>query len=48
MMISKLKNLAVAVLFLGIFASLAACKNTVDGAGQDIEKAGEEIQKAVD
>lgn len=35
-----------AVLVLGSF-TLAGC-NTVDGAGKDIERAGEEIQKAAD
>ncbi len=28
-------------------AGLAACENTVHGAGQDIENAGESIQKNV-
>ncbi|MCK9564044.1 MAG: entericidin A/B family lipoprotein, partial [Bacteroidales bacterium] len=35
-----------AALVLGSF-TLAGC-NTIDGAGKDIERAGEEIQKATD
>jgi predicted small secreted protein len=39
--------LTIALSFIAL-SSLAACTNTVDGAGQDIEKAGENIQKTVD
>ncbi len=45
---ARFKNMALIALFLSVFSSLAACSNTVDGAGQDIENAGEEIQKAAD
>ena len=44
---TNLKNstlLTLTVLFLGAF-SLSACE-TVDGAGQDIENAGEAVQDA--
>lgn len=34
-------------LALGFVTSLAAC-NTIQGAGQDIEKAGESIEDAAD
>ena len=37
-------------MLMGLFASaltLGAC-NTVDGAGQDIENAGESVQRAAD
>ena len=34
-----------AMSFLIIGVSLSACSNTVDGAGRDIEKAGEKIQE---
>ena len=33
-------------IFIALLASLAAC-NTVHGFGQDLEKGGEAIQKAV-
>ncbi len=38
------------VMTLGLFAVLAtvsACTNTVDGAGRDIEKAGQNLQRSV-
>lgn len=38
------------VMMLSLFAVLAgvsACANTVDGAGKDIERAGENIQRSV-
>lgn len=31
-----------------IAAPLAACENTVHGAGQDIERAGENVQESVE
>lgn len=40
------KILTLAVLALGA-ASLSAC-NTIEGAGQDIENAGEAVQDAAD
>ncbi len=33
------------ILSLAVIASLSACANTLDGAGRDIEKAGQSIQK---
>lgn len=41
------KNLLRAVLALLIAGSLAACANTVRGAGKDIENAGQSVQDAV-
>lgn len=43
----QLKKLSWLTLILLAFASLTAC-NTVEGAGKDIEAAGEEIQDAAD
>lgn len=42
-----MKNLAMGVLIALSALSLAAC-NTVRGAGQDVEAAGEEIQDAAE
>jgi len=33
------------ILSLMTLMSLAACSNTLDGAGRDIEKAGQKVQK---
>lgn len=33
------------ILMAVIMISLSACSNTMDGAGRDIEKAGQAIQK---
>jgi predicted small secreted protein len=43
-MISKFILTLVAIASIG---TLAACANTVHGAGEDIERAGENIQKNV-
>lgn len=45
---ARFKNMLLIALFLSAFSSLAACSNTFEGAGQDIENAGEEIQEAAD
>ena len=42
-----MKNLALATLIALTSLSLAAC-NTMRGAGEDVEEAGEEIQDAAD
>ena len=42
-----MKNLMKIAAALGLVAVLTAC-NTIDGAGKDIEKAGETIQDATD
>ncbi|MEA1943435.1 MAG: entericidin A/B family lipoprotein [Pseudomonadota bacterium] len=42
-----MKNLVLATLVALTSLSLAAC-NTIRGAGQDVEEAGEEIQDATD
>ena len=44
-MFKKIASTAFATVFVaGIFATLAGC-NTVQGAGKDIERGGEKIQK---
>lgn len=42
-------NRSLAILLLALFsaATLGGC-NTIEGAGKDIEKAGEEVQEAAD
>ena len=47
MEIVAMKNLALATLIALTSLSLAAC-NTMRGAGEDVEEAGEEIQDAAD
>ncbi|MCB1531403.1 MAG: entericidin A/B family lipoprotein [Alphaproteobacteria bacterium] len=39
-----MKNIVLCFSLLIFAASLAACSNTFDGAGRDIERAGEKIQ----
>jgi predicted small secreted protein len=41
-----MKKLALLIVLLSTFAVLSGC-NTVRGIGQDVEKGGEAIQKAV-
>lgn len=41
------KHLLIAILGLMAVATLPACSNTVHGAGEDIENAGESVQTAV-
>ncbi len=41
------KNIVLALCALALAGPLAACSNTVHGAGEDIENAGESVQKAV-
>lgn len=41
------KHLIFALSALAVIGPLAACSNTVHGAGEDIENAGESIQKNV-
>lgn len=41
----KIKALALLAVFVSAAFSLSAC-NTVEGAGKDIERAGEEVQGA--
>lgn len=41
----KSKKILTVMMVLGLGASVSAC-NTVDGAGQDIENAGESVQDA--
>ena len=41
------KYLILSVLALMAVATLPACSNTVHGAGEDIENAGESVQSAV-
>ncbi|HEU4838075.1 MAG TPA: entericidin A/B family lipoprotein [Micavibrio sp.] len=43
----KKKNLVMALSALLLAGVLGACENTVHGAGQDIENAGESIQQNV-
>lgn len=43
---SKLTAFALLAVFISAAFSLSAC-NTVEGAGKDIERAGEEVQEAV-
>lgn len=33
------------ILSLAVLVSLSACSNTLDGAGRDLERAGQSIQK---
>ncbi len=40
-----MKNILVVVSFLALSSSISGCANTLDGAGRDISKAGEAIQK---
>ncbi len=42
-----MKHLILALSALTILGPLAACTNTVHGAGEDIENAGEAIQREV-
>lgn len=41
------KNIALVIALLVSLSAMAACTNTVDGAGKDIERAGENIQETV-
>lgn len=41
------KHLLIAVLGLLAVSVLPACSNTVHGAGEDIERAGEKVQSTV-
>ncbi len=41
------KTMILTILALLVSAPLAACSNTVHGAGEDIERAGENVQDAV-
>jgi predicted small secreted protein len=41
------RNLAILLLALFAATMLGGC-NTIEGAGKDIEKAGEEVQEAAD
>lgn len=41
------KYLILSLCALALTGPLAACANTVHGAGEDIENAGESVQKAV-
>lgn len=40
-----MKNILIVVGFLIVSASVSGCANTLDGAGRDISKAGDAIQK---
>ena len=42
---SNSKNILFSALAAAMIIGLAACSNTVDGAGRDIERAGEKIQQ---
>lgn len=43
-----MKNRLIPVLSLFIaLVGLSACTNTIDGAGKDMERAGEKIQRSV-
>lgn len=42
-----MKHLILAISALLVAGSLGACSNTFHGAGEDIENAGESVQKAV-
>lgn len=39
-----MKNIIICLSLIVFSASLGACANTFDGAGRDIERAGEKIQ----
>lgn len=41
------KNIVLALSLLLLGSQLAACSNTFHGAGEDIENAGEGVQRAV-
>ncbi len=41
------KNLVLALSAILALSPLAACQNTVHGAGEDIENAGESVQRNV-
>jgi len=41
------KTMILSLCALALAGPLAACSNTVHGAGEDIENAGESVQKAV-
>lgn len=41
------KHLVLTVLAIMAASTLGACANTVHGAGEDIENAGESVQEAV-
>jgi predicted small secreted protein len=45
---SKILRLTVLSLLALSTATLAACTNTVHGAGQDIERAGDAVQDSVE
>ena len=42
-----MKKLIASAVVLGYFALLAGC-NTVEGAGKDVERGGEKVQKAAE
>ena len=42
-----MKKILALVLILAFATPLAACQNTADGFGKDLEKAGQTIQKKV-
>lgn len=48
MISTKFKDISLVLMFVTALGLLSACSNTFDGAGQDIEHAGEEIQDAAD
>lgn len=41
-----IRTLMIVFAFVTIAISLSACQNTFRGAGQDIERAGQEIQRS--
>lgn len=42
-----MKNLILTLAAVGALGSVAACSNTVHGAGEDIENAGEAVQREI-
>jgi predicted small secreted protein len=43
---NTLRHLMIAVAVLVALGSLSACRNTLEGAGQDVENMGENMQDA--
>jgi|MDTB01.1.fsa_nt_gb predicted small secreted protein len=41
-----MKHLKIIITFCALSLSLSACGNTLNGLGQDIERAGEKVQSA--
>jgi predicted small secreted protein len=42
------KPIMLAITLIAVASSVTGCRNTAEGIGQDVERAGEKIQEKVD